>query len=119
MWQGKKDDHLQIKPYTYIITRRDLPISVLTVQSIHASIEATKRFPQPSETVFVVLCSVKNEIKLRNSLDFIRSRGIKCASFEEPDLDNQLTAIATEPVYQDKRHIFRKFQILKGETNES
>jgi len=107
-------------PYTYIITRRDLKSFVyFCVQSIHASIEATKKFPQPSETAFVVLCSVKNEIKLRNSLNFIQSRGIKCASFEEPDLDNQLTAIATEPVYQNQRHIFRKFQILKGETNES
>jgi len=69
--------------------------------------------------VFVVLCSVRNETKLRNSLDFIQSRGIKCAAFEEPDLDNQLTAIATEPVYQNQRHIFRKFQIMKGENHES
>ncbi len=96
-----------------------MTVPTQSVQAIHASIEATKRFPQPAETVYVVLCSVRNETKLRNALEFIRGHGVKCADFREPDLDNELTAIATEPVYQDKRHIFRKFQIMKGETNAS
>jgi hypothetical protein len=41
--------------------------------------------------------SVENEEQLLLYLEKIKYRGIKYTAFREPDIDNQLTAIAIEP----------------------
>ena len=104
------------KPYVYIITRQDLSAPYASVQAIHAAIEATKAFPQPQETVFVVLCTVPSEDHLLRFTHKITNKGVRFVSFYEPDIGNQLTAIATEPIYNSQRKIFSNLKLFNGQT---
>lgn len=45
----------------------------------------------------------------------LNKNSIKFKPFFEPDLNNELTAIATEPLQGEKRKVLKDFQILKGE----
>lgn len=64
------------------------------------------------------MCGVKNESALFKAIEQLNSQGIKCQWFIEPDMGNQFTALATEPVYGETRKLFRKYQILKPENTK-
>jgi hypothetical protein len=59
------------------------------------------------------MCGVKSENALRKAHRQIQEQGIRCRAFLEADIGDQMTAIATEPVYDQQRRIFRNFQLLK------
>jgi len=88
------------------------------VQSAHATILATKSFNTIDEHPFIVLCGVKNEKALYKAANKLSRHGIQFSQFIEPDLGDQLTAIATEPVRGEIRRVFKDFQLLKGGENE-
>jgi hypothetical protein len=60
---------------------------------------------------------VKDESALHRARDRLESFGIRFKTFTEPDLGNQMTALATEAIHGDLRRVFRKYQLLKGETH--
>ena len=100
--------------YIYIITRRDLPFEKCTVQCGHAIWEASKAFSHLTvEHPHFCICSVRDEKRLRHDMEKLCRSGVKLREFYEEDLDNQLTAFATEPIYGERRHLFRNFQLLK------
>lgn len=99
--------------HVYILVRQDLSFEQQTVQSCHSIIEATKAFEQPIKHPSLVICSVKDEFALEQAISYIQSRNINLVEFREPDIGNQLTAIATEPISQEKRRIFSKYPLLK------
>lgn len=83
------------------------------VQACHASIEAARTFLSPlHEHPSLILCGVRDEPALCRSLDRITRAGIRCRAFHEPDIGNQLTAIATEPVFDKQRRVFRAYRLL-------
>lgn len=47
--------------------------------------------------------SVSNEIELNKLIEKAQSRGIKFSVFREPDIDDQITAIALEPGILSKK----------------
>lgn len=65
----------------------------------------------------LVVCSVKNEQALHKARDQLKEAGINFVTFEEPDIGNEMTALATEPISGDKRLFFKKYQLLKGRQN--
>ena len=76
-------------------------------------IEATKAFiagddDHPSVIVF----GIKNEAKLRALADRVAGQGVRVRCFHEPDIGDQLTAFATEPVSGEQREVFCKYQLL-------
>lgn len=85
------------------------------VQSTHAAIECAKAFDlgmlpdHPS----VILLAAKDENRLHRVRKYLIDNGIKHVHFYEPDLDNELTAIATEPIFGDRRDLFSKYQLVK------
>jgi hypothetical protein len=83
------------------------------VQGIHASIEAARRFCIPPHE-YVVLCAVKNEAQLSRWASKLRSAGVDFCAFHEPDLENQFTSLATEPIVGDRRRLFKSLQLVKG-----
>lgn len=92
------------------ITREDLPPGYQAVQSSHALIDFILAYPQiaqkwHSESNYLIQVSVKNEEELRLLKDKIHSKGLKYIAFYEPDLENQLTAIAIEPCELSKKMI--------------
>ncbi len=56
---------------------------------------------------------VRDELTLRQSLDKLQTHGVRCRAFLEPDLGNELTALATEPVFDGTRRLFRRFPLLR------
>jgi hypothetical protein len=92
-----------------------LPIPQQAVQSCHAVIEATSAFEVGNlpDHPSVIILSAKDERKLHQARRYLIDNGVRHVHFYEADLDDQLTALATEPVHGEKRGLFRKFQLLR------
>jgi len=94
--------------------RKDISIEQQAVQSTHAAIEATRHLIPPQiEHPHVIICEVSNEEKLKKQTSYLSSLGIKYKPFYEVDIGNQITAIATEPIYGEDRRHFKKYNLLK------
>lgn len=102
--------------YMYVLVRTDLSVPQQCVQAAHAAIEATKRWPYTGDHPHLVVLGVPSEAKLLQALDRIRAAGIRAVPFIEPDIGHQTTAVATEPVGEDQRHHFRRYQLIKGKS---
>lgn len=84
------------------MTRRELCPGAQASQLTHAAQQFEKEhFDVQNEWFFksnyLVLLSTDNEQSLKQLLVKAQIKGIKCSAFTEPDLDNQLTAVAFEP----------------------
>lgn len=92
----------------YVVTRRDLPPAQQVVQSIHAAVELARHglISSDSPHPHLVLCSVPDEESLRRLSERLSFKGVPYRSFNEPDRDNELTAIATPPLCGDARKLF-------------
>lgn len=95
--------------------REDLSEPQKIVQSCHAVIEATKAFDVKSlpDHPSVIILSAKNEHRLHRVRKYLIEQGIRHVHFYEPDRDDELTALATEPIFSDRRHLFQKYQLVK------
>lgn len=83
----------------YVVTRSDLrPAGLRTAQVGHACIEWTVAYGRPPETLVVL--QVETEKHLHALLDVLGGRTV---AFREPDLDGQLTAVATG--VENRRHV--------------
>lgn len=96
--------------------RTDLPsVAYRSVQATHAGIAAAKAGlippsgPQPS----LVVLGVPNENALLAVRDRCQQEGIKCETFQEDDLGKEHTALATEPLGNGKRKVFRDYRLLE------
>ena len=75
-------------------------------------IEASSLVDNSFDHPHLVVCGVRNEEKLMKAMMHLESQGVVCRPFREPDLENSLTSFATEPIQQDRRHLFRRFNCL-------
>ena len=100
--------------YIYIFVRTDLTIPQIAVQACHAAIESSRQHLTPDlEHPHIVLCGIESESKLFEAHNRIQSFGFECCVFYEPDLNNSLTAFATELVDESCKRYFKKFQLLR------
>lgn len=86
----------------YIITRADLPPGLQAAQVAHAAVDFTDRFPHiisewKAASNNVVVLSVPDEGTLWWLLEAAFRHNIPRVSVTEPDIENQLTAIALDP----------------------
>ena len=92
----------QINQKLIIITRRDLHPGYQAVQSAHAAVDFQHQHPEISkqwntQSNYLIILSVENEEQLLLFLEKVKWKNIKYTAFREPDIDNELTAIAIEP----------------------
>lgn len=86
------------------------------MQSCHAAINAAKKFLITEQVhPHLVLCGLKDESALKKELLKLTAYGIKTQVFVEPDLDNSLTAIATEPLRGIHRKPMKRYTLLTAE----
>ena len=99
--------------YVYCIVRNDLTPSQKAVQAGHAVYESSRQFPSEEHPHFVFTV-LKNENKLKAWIEKLQAARVSFTIWREPDMDNEITAIATEPIRTDsyKRGIFKKLQLL-------
>ena len=109
-----KDTQVQTE-YVYVLVRGDLTPPQKCVQSCHAAMEAAKHFlpDYNKEHPHLVVCTVKTEDHLKKAIENLKNTDIKFKVFIEPDIGDELTAIATEPLFGNKRKFFKKYQLLK------
>lgn len=103
----------EIHTYSYVIVRRDLKDSYKAVQGTHSAIEyfrTTNTDKHPS----VIYVLVKNERKLQSVARKLLDRGINFKMFREPLVNNEMTALFTEPIHEDdpKRDYLKKFMLM-------
>ena len=82
------------------------------VQSAHAAIDFVIKYPTKSkswheESNYLVILSVKSKEQLESILVSLEDTDLSFAPFYEPDLNNQLTAVAIEPGEQSKKFCSR------------
>ena len=92
----------QINPKLRVVTRRDLKIGTQSVQLAHAAIDFQHQHPVEAKewqrkSNYLALLTVSNEQELILLVSKAILLGIKHTIFREPDLDNQITAVAFEP----------------------
>lgn len=61
----------------------------------------------------VIVLGVRDESKLHQVRQRLVEAGFRHVHFYESDFDDQLTALATEPVSGERRKWFRKYQLLR------
>lgn len=103
----------------YVITRADLDPGYQAVQSMHALRQFTAEHPDIDKAWFeqsnyLGLLSVQNEEELVRLLADANERGIETSVFREPDIDNQMTAIALSPGPKSKKLCSRLPLALRG-----
>jgi len=86
----------------YIVVRADLSQGLKLAQACHALRAFGARHPEIDREWFersnnIAVLVVPDEQKLRELLELTESRGLAVAPFLEPDLGDQMTALALEP----------------------
>jgi peptidyl-tRNA hydrolase len=86
----------------YVVVRGDLSPGLQMAQALHAAFTFAVWFPQHTKewmdsSNYLVVLQTKNEAELQELLEVAKEQNIICASFCEPDIDNQLTAICLGP----------------------
>jgi hypothetical protein len=83
------------------------------VQAVHAGIEAARRYlVDDGEHPHLVLCGCNSIGQLLNAADHLDKNSIKYSLFTEPDIGNEPTALATEPLSGDRCAPLSKFRLL-------
>ena len=86
----------------YIVTRRDLAPGMQVAQSVHAAFEFARIHPIVTEHWMeisnnICVLAVKDEMELAGLYIAAKFLHLDCIDFREPDLDDEMTAIAIEP----------------------
>ncbi len=98
----------------YAFVREDLTHPQQVVQVCHATMRMARVSEIPEEPPYVIVCSLKNEKKLAEVKDFLKENKILYEDFHESDLNDELTAVVTVPLTEDKKVLFRKYQLLRS-----
>lgn len=98
----------------YVFIREDLTHPQQVVQAVHSSLRMAKFAEIPEEPPYVVVCSVKNELKLMEVEKHLITLGIEYGAFRESDLNDEMTSITTIPLSPDKKPLFKKYQLLRS-----
>lgn len=100
-----------MKHYKYLFIREDLSPPQQIIQTAHAVDELNKMIgPSLHGTDNMVLFTAKSENHLFEISERLGLADIKHKTFFEPDID-QFTAIATEPIFGERRDFFRNFKL--------
>lgn len=86
----------------YIVTTTDLPPGVAAAQAAHASFAFSRKWPDLTRdwlirSQYLIIVTVPDEEALIRLASTALETGIKIATFHEPDMGNQTTAVALEP----------------------
>jgi hypothetical protein len=99
--------------YVYVVARKDLSAAQQAVQSGHAVLEMSRVYPGSfHEHPSLVYLAVKNEDELKRVIQKLVLHGkIQFQTFQEPDIGNQYTALATVPITGSDRAYFKSFKL--------
>lgn len=85
----------------FVVVRSDLDPGPQAVQGMHAMRQFISEFPKVEQDWFeasnhIAFLKVDNEVALLKMIDRLTRKGMRVSMFREPDLDDSLTAFATD-----------------------
>ncbi len=92
----------------YVLVRNDLTSSQSAVQAGHAVAEFLLADSNTWRNTTLIYLKVKSLFQLEKWMDKLDSLGVKYIDWKEPDLNNEVTAIATTGSCE----IFKKLNLL-------
>jgi len=93
-----------------------LPKPQQLVQAVHAAYDAGRFFDDsPTYVPSVVVCAAESEDEVKYEAARLEAKGIRTTVFREPDIDDQVTALATEPLSRRGRRLVAKWRMWKGD----
>lgn len=99
--------------YMFIFVRQDISKEQQAVQAAHASFCAGRAYLHHSpDKVNFVLIGVPDEYSIDNAASWINDHHVKHVVFREPDLDNSITAIATQPLKEHQKRFLKGYNLL-------
>jgi hypothetical protein len=104
-----------LKKVVYVFLRKDLGHTQRIVQAAHVCMEVGRRFPLPDERYRIIILGIRSEAKLSDVSKELCEHDIQHLEFQEPDMDMQRTAIATEPLDGEKAKLFARYRLLENE----
>ena len=102
-----------MKPYVYIVVRKDIKKDYYAPQLCHAALEAGYSFSRPETTTHLVLLEVCNKMELDMVALALEEEGIKFESFYEGFGKLGHTALATEPIEKQTEGALRSLSLFK------
>jgi hypothetical protein len=85
------------------------------VQAAHAALESGIHLPHDRDAVSsLVVCSVPSRPALEQQLERLISHGVRAVCFWEPDLGDEPTALATEPLGRTHRKLLAKLPLWQA-----
>ena len=110
-------NHPNKKHTIYVFIRMDLSAEQQMVQVAHAAAEASRHFYRPEHGIAsLIVLSVANSAALYKAQDYLDRRGLENTVFFEPDWDMGHSALATRPVLDEERPLFRAWQLWRLRT---
>lgn len=108
----------------FIITRNDLSNGQRAVQATHAAINFIFEHPGRAgswfeDSNYLVLLAVDDEKSLKELIKKCNLNNIKVTIFKEPDIENQITAIAIEPGLKSQKLVSKLPLLFKINHNET
>lgn len=90
----------------YLITRKDLSAGSQLAQTCHALAQFSYDNPQDfrkwvEKSNYIVVLSTENEDSLKDIISKLKDNSLDYSVFIEPDLDNQITALAISPKHSE------------------
>jgi hypothetical protein len=103
--------------YMFLFVRQDISPEQQAVQAAHAAFKAgtniTDNASGLADKTNFVLVGVQNEYRLKEVVNVLDgNKDCSYVVFNEPDLDNAMTAIATKPMKAHKKRFLRQYQTL-------
>lgn len=107
-----------------VVTREDLSDGYKAVQSTHAAINFTFEHPQRAgpwfyNSNYLVLLELKNEKQLKLLIQKCDQNQLAYTVFREPDIGNQITAIAIAPSKLTQKLVSKIPLLFKRKENEN
>jgi len=95
-----------------VLVRTDLTLPQQICQTAHAAYEAALHLTEPTNDIHhIVVCRIPSETQLLKAQYNIEQKGIRTILFQEPDIGNQATALATEPIAASDRRKLSKYKL--------
>ena len=84
------------------------------VQTAHAAYEAASYHSSDLDHPHFVVFGIRDQRELERALNRTQSSGIRVSPFYEADRDGELTSFATEPIFEQQRSFFSRYNCLQN-----
>lgn len=100
-----------MKPYVYILIRKDLPNTQRVVQASHVAWEVSKKYHLEVHPSMIVI-GLNNLKHLETQKIKLQEKGLEVIEFTEPLFNHEVTAMGILVTNESQRELFKKYQLL-------